>query len=245
MAVAPKQWWATVSRKPSQETASQPHWRPDRLRTGAPSRAHAAAVLAYRNGARAPPYPMVRRQTLAATVIVAQNAGEGGGADMTKKLNIDAAPVTAGTRYPPPFDQVGRGRFRRRLGDAAGLTQFGVNLTLLPPGCWSSQRHWHTAEDEFVYVVFGEVVLVTDAGEEILRAGDCAGFKAGERDGHHLQNRSGEDAMILEVGTRQPDEDAVDYPDIDLQLPVGRARYVHRDGTPYENSAPRNPRTGK
>ena len=87
------------------------------------------------------------------------------------------------------------------------LTDFGVNLLRLPPGTWSSQRHWHTAEDEFVYVLEGEVVLVTDAGEETLRAGDCAGFKAGVKDGHHLQNRSQTDVVVLEVGSRKAEDD--------------------------------------
>ena len=111
-----------------------------------------------------------------------------------------------GTLYPPPFDEPCRARERTRLGDAAGLTQFGVNLLRLPPGAWSSQRHWHTGEDEFIYIVSGEVVLVTDAGEEVLRAGDCAGFKANDGDGHHLQNRSGQDAVVLEIGSRVADQ---------------------------------------
>jgi uncharacterized cupin superfamily protein len=119
---------------------------------------------------------------------------------------------------------------RNRLGEAAGLTDFGVNLLRLPPGTWSSQRHWHTAEDEFVYVLEGEVVLVTDAGEETLRPGDCAGFKAGDEDGHHLQNRSQADVVLLEVGSRKAD-DAGDYPDIDLRFsPKG---YTHKDGSPF------------
>jgi len=152
---------------------------------------------------------------------------------VSKKIDLDSAPVTAGTRYPPPHDAPCRARFRTRLGDAAGLTQFGVNLLRLPPGAWSSQRHWHSAEDEFVYVVEGEVVLVTDAGEETLRAGDCAGFKAGAPNGHHLQNRAGREAVVLEIGTRNPEEDEVDYPDIDLKAPRGRAGFAHKDGTLY------------
>src|SRR5262249_7219069 len=103
----------------------------------------------------------------------------------------------------------------------------------LPPGAWSSQRHWHTAEDEFVYVVSGEVVLVTDAGEQPMRAGDCAGFKAGKADGHHLQNRSDKDAILLEVGSRNR-ADGCYYPDIDLVIAPGADKYAHRDGTPYE-----------
>jgi len=151
-----------------------------------------------------------------------------------RKIDIDGAVQVRGSGYPAPFDIPCRLRFRRRLGDAAGLTQFGVNLMRLPAGAWSSQRHWHSAEDEFVYVLEGEVVLVSDSGEEVLRAGDCAGFKAGMADGHHLQNRSGHDAVFLEVGSRAADADAVVYPDIDLQVPKGYAGYAHRDGTPYE-----------
>lgn len=115
-----------------------------------------------------------------------------------KKIDLDAAPGVVGTLYPPPFDGRCLTRERRRLGDAAGLDQFGVNLQRLPPGQWSSQRHWRSAEDEFVWVLEGEVILVTDAGEEVLRAGDCAGFKAGDPDGHHLQNRSDRDALLLD-----------------------------------------------
>jgi uncharacterized cupin superfamily protein len=133
--------------------------------------------------------------------------------------------------YPPPHDEPCRARARRPLGDAAGLSQFGVNLLHLPANTWSSQRHWHTHEDEFVWVVEGEVVLVTDAGEEVLRAGECAGFPAGAADGHHLQNRSDRPALILEIGSRHPDTDNTEYPDIDLRwTPTGR---THKDGTPY------------
>jgi uncharacterized cupin superfamily protein len=111
------------------------------------------------------------------------------------------------------------------------LTQFGVNVLRLPPGAWSSQRHWETKSDEFVYVLSGEVVLVTDAGEEVLRPGDAAGFKAGEPDGHCLQNRASYDALILEVGSRIAD-DAAFYSDIDMKvLPNGD--YLNRDDVPY------------
>jgi uncharacterized cupin superfamily protein len=99
---------------------------------------------------------------------------------MTKRIDIAALASVVGTLYPPPFDEPCRARARTRLGDPAGLTQFGVNLLRLPPGAWSSQRHWHTAGDEFVYVLSGEVVLVTDSGEEVLRAGDAAGFPAND-----------------------------------------------------------------
>jgi uncharacterized cupin superfamily protein len=126
-----------------------------------------------------------------------------------------------------------QGRTRQALGDAAGLTQFGVNLLQLPPGAWSAQRHWHSAEDEFVYIVSGEVVLVTDEGEEVLKAGDCAGFPAGVPNGHHLVNRGDAPAVCLEVGTRNPQQDGVDYPDIDMVCEPGRNGYSRRDGTRY------------
>ena len=154
---------------------------------------------------------------------------------MPKKIDVAAARTVTGTLYPPSYDEHCRGRQRTKLGDAAGLTQFGVNRLRLPPGAWSSQRHWHSAEDEFVYVLEGEVTLVSEAGEEVLRAGDCAGFKAGAPDGHCLQNRSDADAVVLEVGTRATEGQTVVYPDIDLLIlpdtPAGQ--YVHADGTPY------------
>ena len=149
------------------------------------------------------------------------------------KIDIAAAPTRFGTGYPPPYDEPCKDRRRSKLGDAAGLSQFGVNLLRLPPGAWSSQRHWHTAEDEFVWVVEGEVVLVTDEGEQVLRAGDCAGFPAGEPNGHHIQNRSGSEVVLLEVGSRREAEDGADYPDIDLTLYSGESEYRHKDGTPY------------
>jgi uncharacterized cupin superfamily protein len=152
------------------------------------------------------------------------------------RKRIDAASLTpvVGTLYPPPFDEPCRARRRSKLGDAAGLTQFGVNLLQLPPGAWSSQRHWHTGGDEFVYVLSGEVVLVTDGGEEVLRAGDAAGFQAQDPNGHCLQNRSDRDAQILEIGTRVAGDSAF-YSDIDMVSPAGGkpARYTHRDGQPY------------
>ena len=150
-----------------------------------------------------------------------------------KKIDPAELPPVHGTLYPPPFDAMCLGRTRWRLGDAAGLTQFGVNLQRLPPGQWSSQRHWHAAEDEFVWVLEGEVVLVTDAGEEVLRAGEGAGFRAGDPDGHQLQNRSDRDALLLEVGSRRRDVDATTYSDIDLKIEAGVDGYLHRDGTPY------------
>lgn len=149
------------------------------------------------------------------------------------KIDIRAAAIVTGSGYPTPYDQAVAQRQRQRVGDLAGLSHFGVNLTRLPAGTWSSQRHWHSGEDEFVYVIEGELVLVTDMGEEILRSGDCAGFKAGEANGHHLQNRSNQDALILEVGSRRPQDDSVTYPGIDLKVPAGGRSYTHLDGTPY------------
>ena len=142
-------------------------------------------------------------------------------------------PVT-GTNYPPPHDRHCDVRERRALGDAFGLSQFGVNLTRLPAGGWSAQRHWHEREDELVYVLEGEVILVTDAGRQVLRAGMAAGFPANAGNGHHLVNESGRDAVYLEIGTRSTDE-TVDYPDIDMRLErrAGKRTFLHRDGTPY------------
>ena len=161
---------------------------------------------------------------------------------MKKRIDISALTPVVGTLYPPPFDVPCRGRERTKLGDAAGLTQFGVNLCRLPPGAWSSQRHWHTGEDEFVYVLSGEVVLVTDSGEEVLRAGDAAGFPANDANGHCFQNRSDREAQILEVGTRVTGDMGY-YPDIDMVAPAeGKpAAYTHRDGTPYQDIRRRGP----
>jgi uncharacterized cupin superfamily protein len=148
------------------------------------------------------------------------------------KLNLNEIPEHRGTNYPPPFDQVVGQRIRQRLGDAGGLTQFGVNLLQLPPGAWSAQRHWHSHEDEFVYVVSGEVVLVTEAGEQLLRAGDCATFPANAPNGHHMVNKSGSTAVCLEVGSRSS-ADRVVYPDIDMLYDPEAENYTQRDGTPY------------
>lgn len=159
-----------------------------------------------------------------------------------RKIDPKTLAATVGTLYPEPFDKPCRSRARQRLGDAAGLTQFGVNLLTLPPGAWSSQRHWHTHEDEFIYVLSGEVILAGDEGEEILRAGDAAGFKAGDRNGHCLKNLSQRPATVLEIGSRIA-EDGAYYSDIDMVAPPGAkpAAYTHRDGKPYENLARRGP----
>ncbi|MBN8553002.1 MAG: cupin domain-containing protein [Caulobacterales bacterium] len=155
------------------------------------------------------------------------------------RIDPKSAPNRDGTAYPPPYDQPCLKRRRKQLGNAAGLTQFGVNRLELDPGVWSSQRHWHSAEDEFVWVVSGEVVLIDDHGETVLKAGDCAGFPAGEPNGHQIVNRSNQTAVLLEVGSRRPDEDGVDYPDIDLVLNDGDRRYRHNDGTLYTEAGGR------
>jgi len=148
------------------------------------------------------------------------------------KLNLRSIPARRGSGYPKPFDKEPANRIRQRLGDAGGLTQFGVNLMELPPGAWSSQRHWHSEEDEFVYVLAGEVVLITDDGEELMRAGDCAAFPRNSPNGHHLVNRAGTTAVCLEVGTRAAG-DRVVYPDLDMVFDPAIDGYAHKDGTPY------------
>ena len=153
---------------------------------------------------------------------------------MPGRIDFDKVPETTGASYPPPFDEKVRTRRRRALGDAAGLTQFGVNLLTIPPGIWSSQRHWHSHEDEFFYVLEGEVVFVTDTGEEVLGPGQAAGAKCGEGIGHHFQNRSDADAVLLVVGTRDG-RDVCRYPELDLVAGTenGVAWFTRRDGTPY------------
>ncbi len=150
------------------------------------------------------------------------------------RLDLDAVARRTGSSYPAPLDHPCRAHTRQQLGDAGGLKDFGVNLLVLGPGAWSSQRHWHSAEDEFVWVVEGEVTLIDDTGEHLLHAGDCATFAQGERNGHHLVNRSRAAARCLEVGSRKPGTDVCNYPDVDLRIGPGRdTGYVHKDGTPY------------
>ena len=150
------------------------------------------------------------------------------------KLDIDGLPLDTRTNYPPPFDRAVHGRERRRLGNAAGLDQFGVNLTTLRPGAASALRHWHEKEDEFVYVLEGEVVLIEDDGETVLKAGDAAAFKANSGNGHHLVNRTTSDAIYLEIGTRSKYE-RVEYPDVDLLVVRDEQgmRYTHKNGDSY------------
>ncbi len=139
------------------------------------------------------------------------------------------------TGYPEIYRAAVAGRSKRALGDALGLTHFGANLTRLAPGAASAQRHWHTAEDEFVYILEGEVDLITDAAAQPLGPGMVAGFPAGRPDGHHLVNRSARDVVYLEIGDRRP-EDGAEYPDIDLRAVAREGKYLftHRDGTPWE-----------
>lgn len=151
------------------------------------------------------------------------------------KIDIAAIPVSKGTGYPPQFNTPCAGRLRQRLGNAGGLTDLGVNLTRLPPGGWSSQRHWHSHEDEFVYLIAGELTLVEDHGETVLRAGDCAAFPKGTGDGHHMINRSNEAAVYLEIGSRHPD-DLTTCSDIDMMSANADGRFVHKDGTPYSGA---------
>jgi uncharacterized cupin superfamily protein len=148
------------------------------------------------------------------------------------KIDIAAVSIRKGTGYPPPFDAPCTARTRRRLGEAGGLRDFGVNLMTLPPGSWSSQRHWHSEEDEFVYVLEGEVTLIEDGSEARLQAGDCATFPKGTGNGHHLINKSSAMAVYLEVGSRNS-HDLTTCSDIDMMSSSADGRFVHKDGTPY------------
>jgi uncharacterized cupin superfamily protein len=148
------------------------------------------------------------------------------------KIDIAAVPERKGSGYPAPFEAPCAERTRQRLGNAGGLTDFGVNLMRLPPGGWSSQRHWHSHEDEFVHVLQGELILVEDGGETALRAGDSAAFPKNSGDGHHLINRSGAMAVYLEVASRSPDDLTI-CSDIDMMSAAADGRFTRKDGTPY------------
>ena len=157
-------------------------------------------------------------------------------ANKLKRPALDPAqvPAVTGSAYPEPFKSRVAARRKQRLGDACGLKNFGVNLTTIPAGAMSALRDWHSHEDEFIYVVSGELTLVTNNGEQMLTPGMCAGFPAGKADGHCLVNRTQRDAVYLEVGDRRP-EDAVTYPDDDLAgraTPQGR-RFTRKNGTSY------------
>jgi len=148
------------------------------------------------------------------------------------KIDLAAVPARKGSGYPPPFDAPCAARMRRRLGEAGTLGDFGVNLMTLPPGSWSSQRHWHSDEDEFIYVIEGTVTLIEDGGETVLQAGDCASFPKGTGNGHHLINKSSAIAVFLEVGSRNP-HDLTTYSDIDMMISNADGRFVHKGGEPY------------
>ena len=150
------------------------------------------------------------------------------------KIDIARLALDNSSNYPEPHRQAVAGRWRKRLGNAVGLDQFGVNLTTLKPGAWSSQRHWHESEDELIYMLEGELTLCEDDGETLLKAGDAAGWKANTPNGHCLINRSGRDAVFLEIGTRSRKERAF-YPDIDMKVErdAAGARYLHKSGEPY------------
>ena len=148
------------------------------------------------------------------------------------RIDVTTVPARQGSGYPNPFDAPCSARTRRRLGEAGGLRDFGVNLMTLPQGGWSSQRHWHRDEDEFVYLLEGEVTLVEDGGETLMRAGDCAAFPKGTGNGHHLINRSSALAVYLEVGSRNPN-DLTTCSDIDMMSSNADGRFVDKDGTPF------------
>ena len=153
------------------------------------------------------------------------------------KIDIASVKTEISTGYPAPYRDVVAGRERKRLGNAVGLDQFGVNLSRLKPGAASSQRHWHQNEDELVYMLEGELVLCEDGGETVLKPGDAAGWKAGVQNGHCLINRTDRDAVYLEIGSRAARETA-NYPDIDMRAERDDKgmRYVRKDGTPYPGS---------
>ena len=149
-------------------------------------------------------------------------------------INPHSVPDRTGSNYPEPFKSRVTGRIKKRVGNAAGLKNFGVNWVTLEPGSSSALRHWHEKQDEFIYIIEGELTLVTNAGEQALQSGMMAGFPAGESDGHHLVNRSDAPAVYLEIGDRTAN-DTVHYPDDDLSAqdtPAGWA-FTHKDGQPY------------
>jgi uncharacterized cupin superfamily protein len=150
------------------------------------------------------------------------------------KVDIGSVPSIRGCPYPKPFDEPCADRVRQRLGNAGGLSDFGVNLMHLPPGGWSSQRHWHTHEDELVYILSGALVLIEDGGETPLVAGECAAFPKNTGNGHHMINRSSEVAVYLEVGSRNM-RDLTTCSDIDMMSANADGRFVHKDGRPYED----------
>ena len=150
------------------------------------------------------------------------------------KIDLDSIEQVNRTGYPPPFDEDVAGRWYRRLAPATGLTDFGVSHVTLKPGAWSSQRHWHNGEDEFLVMLEGEAVLVEDAGRTVLKPGDCAAWPKGNTNGHHLRNVSNSDCAFVVVGGGK--NAGGSYSDIDMMW-TEDDRYVHKDGTPYPEAA--------
>jgi uncharacterized cupin superfamily protein len=150
------------------------------------------------------------------------------------KLDLSKIPVRGGTGYPPPHDEAVRHRTYQRLADAAGLTGFGANRVILAPGAWSSQRHWHSHSDEFLVMLEGDAVLIDDDGEHPMAPGDFAAFKAGDKNGNHLVNRTNKDAVFLVIGSHHPD-DSGGYPDIDMQF-LSKSQgggFAKKNGEPF------------
>lgn len=152
------------------------------------------------------------------------------------KIDAENVNVTIGTGYPPEFDEPCATRRVERLSEAGGLTQFGAYVTVLPPGCWASQRHMHSAEDEFVYILSGHPSLIDDDGETSLAPGDSCAHPAGDGNAHHLINRTDAEIKYLVVGSRFPQSDHCQYPDVDLDLPANgtpQRVFSHKDGRAY------------
>lgn len=147
------------------------------------------------------------------------------------KIDLNSIEQVNRTGYPPPHDRAVEGRWYRRLAPAAGLTDFGVSHVVLKPGAWSSQRHWHNGEDEFLVVLDGEAVLVEDEGEAILRAGDCVAWPKGNTNGHHLRNQSEKNCVFIVIGAGA--NEGGGYSDIDMVF-TPEGKFVHRDGSPFD-----------
>lgn len=153
------------------------------------------------------------------------------------KIDLETAPTRVGSGYPPPFDAPCKRRHRVSVGDAGGLTQFGAYIITLPPEEWSSQRHWHSAEDELVLILEGNPTLIDDDGETELKAGDFTAHPAGDPNGHHMINRTDKDVKYLIIGTRSPETDSGHYPDIDLAIPANgtpERDFTRKDGSPFK-----------
>lgn len=150
-------------------------------------------------------------------------------------IDLNCVPTQTASTYPAEFQPAVAGRMRQRVGEAAGLTNFGVNVVTLLPGAASALRHWHTHQDEFIYVIAGDITLITETGAQLLTSGMMAGFAANDPNGHHLVNQSDQPAQYLEIGDRTGG-DRVSYPDHDLVAAPSATGYdfSHRDGTPYD-----------